>query len=47
MIAHPISNGIRQPQSCIVAAPSVWFRITPSNAAKITATCWLPDCHDT
>ncbi len=47
MIAQPISNGMRQPQACIVAAPSVWFSTTPSRAAKITATCWLPDCQAT
>ena len=46
MIAQPISSGMRHPQSPICCFVSMELTVTPSSAASITATCWLPDCHD-
>src|SRR5258708_24286267 len=45
MMMQPSSKGIRHPQFCIVSGGRMEFRTTPTEAANITATCWLPDCQ--
>ena len=46
MIAQPAISGMRQPQSRhLRRATSMRLDRTPSSAANMTATCWLPDCQ--
>ena len=46
MITQPISSGIRQPQAVMFGPETYLLSSAPSVAAKTTATCWLPDCHE-
>src|SRR5712675_1740556 len=45
MITQPRSNGTRHPHTLIFSGGRVELRRTPTNAANMTATCWLPDCQ--
>src|SRR5438132_4649869 len=46
MMAQPMSSGIRQPQAVMCAPETYLWSRAPRVAAKTTATCWLPDCHE-
>ena len=45
MIKQPNSKGTRHPHRCIFSVERNELSITPTEAANITATCWLPDCQ--
>ena len=38
--------GTRQPHAVIWSGGSTEVSATPSTAESMTATCWLPDCHE-
>ena len=46
MITQPMRSGIRQPQAVMLSPETYLLSSAPSVAAKTTATCWLPDCHE-
>lgn len=44
-IRQPTTNGMRQPHALTSVGGIASESSTPSSAANITATCWLPDCQ--
>ncbi len=45
IMRQPSSKGMRHPHACIFSGGRREFSTTPTEAANITATCWLPDCQ--
>src|SRR3981081_4215934 len=44
IITQPRSSGTRHPHTFIFSGGIVELSTTPTSAANMTATCWLPDC---
>src|SRR5258706_6863137 len=45
IITQPRSSGTRHPHTFIFSGGIVELSTTPTSAANMTATCWLPDCQ--